>query len=63
MIGIPWWYAPLGALAVGIWKEFKDLFNPKKRLFDWWDLIADLAGISVIVWIYVFSFIYSGFPT
>jgi hypothetical protein len=52
-----WWVAPVITLAIGIGKEFVDLLNPKKHLFDWYDILADTSGIAIITIVYICSFL------
>ena len=49
-------YSPVFVLCIGIIKEFVDKFNKKKKLFDFYDLIANVSGISVVSLVYLFSF-------
>jgi len=53
----PWWVAPVATLAVGFIKEVIDRVNPKKKLFDWMDIVADLIGLGSVTLIYIFSFL------
>jgi len=52
-----WWLAPMTIMLVGFTKEFLDLFNPKKKLFDWMDILADVAGCGSITLAYISSFL------
>lgn len=52
-----WWLVPIIVLLIGIGKEFVDLANKKKRLFDVRDILADISGIIAVTAIYVFSFL------
>lgn len=52
-----WWIVPAVVLAIGVLKEFIDLCNKKKRLFDWFDILSDLIGITSITLVYIFSFL------
>ena len=51
-----WWVAPLIGLAAGFGKEIWDKLNPKKKLFDWKDILADVIGVSWITVVYFMSF-------
>ena len=54
---IHWWFVPIIVLGIGVGKEILDKLNPKKKLFDWLDLAADLSGIAAPTLVYVFSFL------
>lgn len=54
---IPWWVATLTVFVIGIGKEILDYFNPKKRLFDPMDLVADVVGNGAVSLVYLFSFV------
>ena len=51
------WWAPFAALLIGVIKEFIDLLNKKKQLFDLEDLLADAVGVITVSLIYLFSFV------
>jgi len=57
LIGWVWWIAPIIVMLIGLGKEVADLVNPKKRLFDKMDLVADAYGIVTIIIIYYVSFV------
>jgi len=57
LIKIPWYWSSIGALLVGFGKEVADRLNKKKRLFDWFDILADIAGVGVVTVIYICSFL------
>jgi len=48
IIGWPWWIAPIVALTIGFSKEMADKLNKKKQLFDWFDIVADVIGITSV---------------
>lgn len=48
-----WWIAPILAIAIGVGKEIMDKLNPKKKLFDWMDIVADAIGIVAVVIPYI----------
>jgi len=52
-----WWIAPCVVFLAGVGKEIADKLNPKKKLFDWWDLLADLIGVGWVTVFYLFSFV------
>lgn len=52
-----WWIVPIVTLIIGIAKEFIDLLNKKKRLFDARDILADISGIVAVTAVYIFSFL------
>lgn len=54
---LPWFIAPLTSMFVGFSKEFADRFNPKKKIFDWEDIYADLIGTGAVTIVYVISFL------
>ena len=54
-----WWIAPAAAMVVGFGKEIADKLNPKKKLFDWMDIVADLIGMGSVTLVYIFSFLLS----
>jgi hypothetical protein len=56
LLKFAWWIIPIIVLFIGICKEFKDLFDNKKKLFDWKDILADAYGILSVLWVYIFSF-------
>jgi hypothetical protein len=56
-LGWAWWIAPIIVMLIGLGKEVADLLNPKKRLFDKMDLVADVYGIVTIMVIYYISFV------
>ena len=49
--------APAATMFIGFVKEVIDRINPKKRLFDWMDIVADLIGLGSVTLIYIFSFL------
>ena len=49
-----WWVAPVAVLMVGVGKEIWDKLNPKKKKFDWMDILADAVGV---VWVSAVYFI------
>jgi hypothetical protein len=51
-----WWTAPVVGTIFGIGKEIWDKINPKKRLFDWRDVGADMVGVVWITTVYFLSF-------
>ena len=51
-----WWVAPIIGLTVGFGKELWDKLNPKKKKFDWFDILADVVGISWVLLVYLISF-------
>jgi hypothetical protein len=54
---LPWWVAPLAVFILGVLKEVVDKINPKKRLFDTKDILADSLGIMLVTSVYIFSFL------
>lgn len=56
LLELPWWISMLAVMAVGLGKEVADKLNPKKKLFDWEDVLADFLGMMSIETIYIFSF-------
>ena len=56
LIGVPWWTAPLLALAVGIGKEVYDKYS-KKGTADAKDLLADAYGVAAATFTFVVSFL------
>ena len=57
LVNIWMWWSPIIVLIIGIGKEVVDLFNKKKQLFDFKDIVADLVGILTVSLIYLFSFV------
>jgi hypothetical protein len=51
-----WWMAPVVGILMGFGKEIWDKINPKKRLFDWRDIGADMIGVVWITTVYFLSF-------
>ena len=49
-----WWTAPVLAMILGFGKEIWDKLNPKKKKFDWMDILADAVGV---VWVSAVYFI------
>jgi hypothetical protein len=56
LLNIPWWVGTITVFAIGIGKEILDYLNPKKKLFDPLDLVADLVGNLSVSLVYLFSF-------
>lgn len=57
VVGWPWWVGPIVVFLIGLGKEIVDRLNTKKRLFDPYDLMADIVGTISITVGYVFGWV------